>query len=613
MAKNNIGSLMEKLQNAGLKASPEATKVVEEKRQEEAAPAAAPVGKLGDHDPRYLAFAAAGIQLLGANGFAKGLDRAVNWSSGADVSELMDRLDEAVDELSLIEGERLRSMMGEIARRRGVPSRAGELARVQAALPFVGEWVKQQRADERAASRLEVPEPTEGEDLDNYRTRLQTWAADKPGTQLKRIGFDAWQLVEAEGKRREAVKAAAAEVRKDAAIDELWNELAAASSIAERVQVAAAWRSTYQYPREFSWSEYGACDHAYSTAIGSTRAPWALWISLRGFGNYEPIRVDGLPAELTEEDRNTITDGDLLNAAVINGNTALISEVGRRWPVAEGSVRLVEMGIYNEMDHKPVRYVVEAGGQLARFNDRVDSIDRLFKAGTWALKPNAQGWWQRVEKEGVLCDPDVFAALARLEGATKGNCFISPSIAAAYGRHPKLGYPRLAFGVSAGRHYDGTDLPIWRPGTGTGPLVERFQDIALLRRNFVAVPENAWWMPITIGTTQAGKPRIDQARGNEPLATLVWFCEGAMSQGRWGWNRRITAPVKDSEKGGSRVLWQTWVSSSGGGVRRSAALLWVTKAGSIGLESGEAIGFNGDRVTRIAGGHVEAGDAPSRD
>ena len=120
-------------------------------------------------------------------------------------------------------------------------------------------------------------------------------------------------------------------------------------------------------------------------------------------------------------------------------------------------------------------------------------------------------------------------------------------------------------------------------------------------------------MPILIGKTQAGRPRIDLARGQTQQATLVWFCEGAMSQGKWGWSREITSPVDGSEKNGSQILWQAFVSSAGGGVHRNAALLWVTKGGSIGLQSGEAIGFDGTQVTRIAGGHVEPGQDPTRE
>ena len=610
-------SFADKLRAVGLVSFSEAAQAVESK-SDAVAPAASVDFK--DFPEWVLQWAHAGIQLLGSKQLEKALESSLT-GMGRDASAFEKRIEGALDQLPTSRANELRSYLFSLFRGKGCPTFNSNARAVLDAIQSgaVDAWIEHEREQATQAEALTWPKPEEGEDLEDYGNRLRSWGADKPGALLKRIQFEVYDIMRAERERREKIAAEAAKIAKKQAIAELHDGLKVLKAGDEQAKLITDWLTLHKYPSKFSW-EYNELDNMVSAAIGTTSAPWALWIRMGGYRQYSSdgaLPVDGLPADMTPDDQREIIDSDLLRAA-LTSHKALTNEVARRWPVQTGNVRLIEAGTFSEYgETKPARFVIEADGTIARFNGGYSHSPRQFKAGMWPTAPQPKGWWQCMEEHnktsGLLCGPEVFTALTRLKQSPKGNCFISPAIAEAYSRHPQKGYPRLSFGVSAGRHRDGTELPIWRPGSESGPLMQRFEDIALLRQHSVEVPENAWWMPIAIGTTQAGKPRIDLARNHPQQATLVWFCEGAMSQGKWGWSRSITSPIKGSEKGGSQLLWQTSVSSGGGGIRRTAALLWVTQGGSIGLESGQAIGFDGEQVTRIAGGNVEPGQDPSRD
>ncbi|MBI1908271.1 hypothetical protein HYS28_02550, partial [Candidatus Uhrbacteria bacterium] len=181
-------------------------------------------------------------------------------------------------------------------------------------------------------------------------------------------------------------------------------------------------------------------------------------------------------------------------------------------------------------------------------------------------------------------------------------------------RHAEKGYPRFYFSVSAGRRYNTFDLPVWRPMQGDGWLVQRLDDIRTLRQHGVSVPESAYWMDVQIGITQKGAPRLEPMRQGQKAipAILTKRGEGAMSQGKWGWSNQVHSAVEKSEQGGSKIVWSTYVSSSGGGVHRTFDLLLIAQGGSIGMSNGTAITFNGREIVKVAGGALPTQNDPSR-
>ncbi|MBI1908270.1 hypothetical protein HYS28_02545, partial [Candidatus Uhrbacteria bacterium] len=424
MAKN-IGSLMDKLQGLGFQASPEVAKAAEEKHEQEAVAANVPVGTIDDHNERFLAFAAAGIQLLGYDKFAQGLDKAVHWSSGDDVYNFLDRLDGAVDKRPLAEGERFRAMMGEVARRKGVPTRSGELSAVQAALPFAEEWVKRQREAERAAGRLEVPEPEEGEDLGTYRNRLDAWAAGQRGDLLKRINFDAWHIVQEEEKKREAVKAAARAKLQAQAEAEL-KVVLSDREYTHAVSGLSSWAQKYYelYKNDGAYNGPNFDRETVARAVvAASPWPWTLYFFWEvqpyeergGISLYAPESVPAPADAANLTDRWVL--GRVTNHDTQKSGVLLRSEVVRRWPVQSGYVRLIDVGV--DRYNTPVRYAVYQD----RVVKKVESSNDLPPTGpgTYLTDPNLKGWWN-----GRWCSPTVWQALERLNHASKGAVFITP-------------------------------------------------------------------------------------------------------------------------------------------------------------------------------------------
>jgi hypothetical protein len=312
----------------------------------------------------------------------------------------------------------------------------------------------------------------------------------------------------------------------------------------------------------------------------------------------------------TTSDASNLTDRWLLWKVAESRETVLRSEVSRRYPLSPSQVHLVEV---QSSRGEMVRYAVYSGGEVKKLYSSSSFPERQ---GVYPTEPNAEGWWNRLDgfDAGVWCTPNVYRALKRLEQANKGAAFITPKVVSNYGRHPERGYPRFYFKVSAGRRWNSFDLPVWRPGQGEGWLVERLDDITLLTEHKIAVPEAAYWMDVQLGQTAKGNPRLEPVRPGQKAvpAILTKRGEGAMSQGKWGWSNQTHSATKGSEKGGSTIVWSTFVSSAGGGVHRTFDLLWIAKGGSVGLDNGVAITFDGEKVVNVAGGALPLEDDPTR-
>jgi len=613
-----MGSLKDQLMKKGLVSAQAAAKVetsttttpraepqyVEDHVQAETARYPLPSGDLADYPCWALEWAVVGVELLGRERFIAALDAGTR-GSGADADGFERRIQVAMGNLPKAKAEALQARMQDLwlnakGRRAGVPTFCGNASTVLDAVcggAYEAHKVAE-RAEAEAAASLEVPKPEEGEDLDAYSTRLQAWSADKPAALLKRIGFDAWQSVNAERERRETEQKAAKENREAAERDELGTILGGNS-----FEAVVAGLNEFA-SRKLTEGVYLG---NFSEEILSSRWGWAIYVRRAELASFSFYSIPSQPP--TPEAAALLNEEFILRQAAYERGAALKDVVCERWPLAAGQVALVESG-KNE-DGSPRRFAVYADGKVEKLYSST-----TFSAGVWPTNPDPKGWWHRTEgtEKGTWCSPKVYQAVRRLETVRRGAVLLTTDVVEKYNRHPEKGYPRFYFEVGAGRRRSSIDIPVWRPQNDEGWLAERLDDIKLVTAHRLTVPEAAYWMDVQIGQTGKGNPRLEPTRSGQTAtpAIFLFTSEGAMSRGKWGWSNDVASAVKGSEKGGSKILWSTFVSSSGGGVHRSADLLWITRGGSIAMDNGQAVTFDGQQVVKIAGGGVDPKDDPSR-
>lgn len=617
-----MGSLKDQLMKKGLVSAQAAAKVetsnsaptprrpVEPEYLEDCIPAETASGPLPSGDPAdyprwALEWACAGFELLERNRFTAALHVATG-GTGRDADAFERKIQVALGNLPKGKAESLQARMRDLwlnpkGRKVGVPTFCGN-ARVVLDAVRGGAYEAYQaaeRAEAEAAASLEVPKPEEGEDLDAYRGQLDVWASDKPAALLARIGFDAWQIVNTECQRREAAEKSAKEAREAAERDELAAILGADS-----------FESVVTGLKEFASrkSAEGVYLGNFNEVILGSRWGWTIYVRRAELPEFCFYSAPTQPP--TSEAASLLTDEFVLRQAGHDRGAALKDVVRVRWSLAATQVALVESG--KDQDGSPRRFAVYSDGTVVRLYSST-----IFAVGTWPTMPDPKGWWHRTEgsEKGTWCSPRVYQAVRRLETARRGAVLITPEVVSRYGRHPEKGYPRFYFEVGAGRRRSSIDIPVWRPQNGEGWLAERLDDIKLVAVHHLPISEAAYWMDVTIGMTQRGNPRLEPNRAGQTAtpAILVFTSESAMSNGKWGWSGETHSAVKGSEKGGSKILWSTFVSSSGGGVHRTADLLWITRGGSIAMDSGQAVTFDGEKVIKVAGGGVDPKDDPSRE
>lgn len=554
-----------------------------------------------------LRWAHAGMQLLGREQLVKALETATdgtNRSAGA----FENRIERALDRLTVARANELRTDLFSLYRGKGCPTFCGNANTVSEAIVSgaYDAWLEHERDEASVAETLVIPKPEEGEDLHGYGERLDDWSADKPGALLKRIGFDAYQLVRNEQERREQAKAKVEGELKAQASSELKTGLA--GSFPSAIEFLKGWVKKMGSLYKQGLVSYSASEELARAAVAASPWPWSLYVAWDALGYDERAGVSIYAPNTppTTSDASNLTDRWLLWKVAKSRESVLRSEVSRRYPLSPSQVHLVKVQSSRE---KTVRYAVYSDGEV---KELYSSSSFPGRPGVYPTESNVEGWWNR--DADVWCTPNVYRALKRLEQAAKGAAFITPEVVSNYGRHPERGYPRFYFKVSAGRRWTSFDLPVWRPGEGDGWLVERLDDITLLTEHKLAVPEAAYWMDVQLGQTAKGNRRLEPVRSDQKAtpAILTKRGEGAMSHGKWGWSNQTHSAVKGSEKGGSAIVWSTFVSSAGGGLHRTFDLLWVAKGGSVGLDNGVAVTFDGQRIVKVAGGALPLEDDPTR-
>ena len=553
-------------------------------------------------------WAHAGIQLLGRAQLVRALEDAMD-GTNRTAGAFEDRIEHALSRLPTARANELRPDLFSLYRGKGCPTFNMNARAVLDAVQTgaYDAWLEHEREEATAAEVLEIPQPERGENLETYRGRLDDWSADKSGALLKRVGFDAYALVQKERGRRETER------------QRVESEHLARAERELKAGLAGDFPSAFEFLKGWVEEMNDLCRQGLITTsfeklaqavVATSPWPWALSVAWDGLGWDMRGSTSFYPPTLppTPSDGEQLGNGWLLKKVSRDEKTPLRAEVCRRWPLSPNQANLVEV----ESGEETTRYAVYPDGEVGRLYS-----DTVFPPapGVYPTEPSPNGWWNRKKDgDGLWCDHAVYQALRRLERVTKGAVLITPEVASHYSRHPQKGYPRFYFEVSAGRRSSSFDLPVWRP-QGEGWLAERLDDIHLVKWHHVAVPEAAYWMDVQLGKTAKGNPRLEPVHPGQKAtpAILLFTSEGAMSQGKWGWSGETHSATKGSEKGGSKILWSTFVSSAGGGVHRTADLLWVAKNGSVGLDNGVAITFDGREIVKVAGGGLNPADDPTRE
>ena len=151
-----------------------------------------------------------------------------------------------------------------------------------------------------------------------------------------------------------------------------------------------------------------------------------------------------------------------------------------------------------------------------------------------------------------------------------------------------------ALSVRAGGSHDGFELPVEEA------LAKRLDTIALVRAASDLLPEDAFWVPAMIGTTQQGRPRLVLDRSPRPSkrSALVALSATMMSQGRHGWSGDARKAEVRNGDGASAVLKTMHVTSRGGGLASSLSVA-VLVEGEPPLPTGSGSGL----VFAEAGGY----------
>lgn len=510
------------------------------------------------------------------------LDHATCEGTGAARAAFEARVEGAIAQLTKRQGDELRARMGRGGwRNKGVPTWCADAREALECLQAGGHlaWAAERRRLAEAAKGVVVPAPQADEDPDAYNTRLQIWEEDQVPAHLEVIGYDRYRLVQA---MREAIYAQQEAARKveEAARDRIVAGLAApiitalATGKTPTEGIEAAMRLYEQTVATSPHAYYVAC--AVFEAAEKSAYPWTMHAKLN-LGSSRPAHPKA-NTSLTPEDAEGLSANFLLEYISNPDYTGLVAEARRRWPHTkdevyvipyEGSVLVIRDGV-----RQPYVYVTNKPPQ----------------AGAYSTVPCARGWWGAKGYAG----PAVWQAMQVLKAMAKGHFYLGGGVMDNYSRHPERGYGRLSWGVRAGGSHDGFELPVEEA------LAKRLDTIALVRAASDLLPEDAFWVPAMIGTTQQGRPRLVLDRSPRPSkrSSLVALSATMMSQGRHGWSGDARKAEVRNGDGASAVLKTMHVTSRGGGLASSLSVA-VLVEGEPPLPTGSGSGL----VFAEAGGY----------
>ena len=325
---------------------------------------------------------------------------------------------------------------------------------------------------------------------------------------------------------------------------------------------------------------------------GLVACPWAWDLVLADEYLVMSWDLHELPAP-TPEAMARIPEGKILEWAQKAGAVWCGAELLRRHPMAEGQVTIVG------------KFRILPGGKV---EEQVYDVPVQFQGKPLSTKPAAEGWFQTGKNQNRFFGPEFYQAYVRLSKAQRGAVGIDPKLFRYFNHHPQKGYPRFSFSVSAGAHDASFELPVWRPQEGKGWLAQRLDDLkAFVYDWHLPVPEEAFWLDVQVGTTAKGNPRLEPTRpGQQPVPAVLVYNEWSKTRaGRHGFGE--IPPSAKEVSGSARIVWSATPSTAG--LHHHAELLWIPKGGSITLDSGAVLAFDGEKVLSSAA----TGSDPSRE
>ncbi|HXH26884.1 MAG TPA: hypothetical protein VNG90_03235 [Candidatus Acidoferrum sp.] len=458
-------------------------------------------------------------------------------------------------------------------------------------------WLAHEREENTKAEELIFPlaEPTEG--LDAYRERLRTWAASKPGDLLKRAGFNINGLVRDEEAQREAARKNL-EAEQLAAITEQLRAALRVETAQEAVAAFTAWREE-MHRRVFDEHELGyyTPEYAARTAVPTSGWQWCIYASVIG----DVFAMPEVPKEAPmPEDVEGISTNWILwyvdEMRQQSRTTPLQTAVAELWPLETGRVRLVQTK--NRKDEVQKYAIYPGGGVKCLISNR-----EVPKPGVYPTTPGPDGWWSGkvlqgyAMDEGCWCEPAVYEAMQRLEKAVKGSAFLPPETLEFWVN------PDLQFKL--GDRSSTYVLRVWRPTGGEkGWLVQRLDDIKLLRAHNLPISENAYWMDVQLSTSR-GITTLCPGQPAERV-TLAFVKGTRKTNGpRHPATGYVPSPVSvNPTHGGARILGEPYFGSNGRGLSSGMLVFWLPLGGSIDLTSGNSLIFDGEHVKEVNTGSL---------
>lgn len=405
--------------------------------------------------------------------------------------------------------------------------------------------------------------------LDGWKAELEAWRAGLTVAVVAKFPQQPWEMY----------KVAKVETLKRV---ETWlgEQLHGASDVTSALAVVTKVR-------------YKIADEALRKALGQCPLVWDVVLA---DDNLVPTwNIGELPAP-TEEAMARIPETKILEWAKDSGAKWPGAELLRRYPTMEGQVTVVG------------KFRILPSGKV---EEQISAVPAEKQGKPLSAKPVAEGWFQTGQSHNCFFGAEFYQPYLRLSKAQRGSVNVA-QVTKQFNRHEQKGYPRFWFEVHAGGGRGSSfEMPVWRPTQGDGWLAQRLDDIKLFEGWSLTVPENAYWLDVQVGQTAKGNPRLEPSRSGQAAmpAVFVHRTGGSMSHGRHGRDPSPEAAVKGSETGGARILWSAWAHSSGGGLSSHAELLWIPKGGSITLDSGAILTFDGEKVFSSA----VVGSDPSRD
>lgn len=560
-----------------------------------------PPADLVAYSEHVLKWGAAGVELLGKtrliDALSNGMDgtgRGRSWFDGI--------IEQTISRKPRSEAQVWRDRLPNLGGRKGVPTFEREAIEVMDALKSgaVDIYMAKQRWLTAEAAKLTPPTIEDGEDRYSYQSRLDSWAGGQIEAVLKAMGFDSYRIA-----------TAAVEAREQAALEKmtvLWNE---ACQRFEQTGNFLALQDAEKATRGTVLGKDGGRTSASAKYHAAAHAKWA-WPCVE-MGWIEPSDPSVPPtAEWLSEQR----DQDF----VLRCSREAYSQYGHGQ-----DFRLVFRARLLEVSNlKP-----DANRVLVRGKVAIDHEGRVIPLSVWrsaanrdgyrrvelteeqgekllSNQPSSNGWvtirtvkdWNGEKFQATLYTSDAFKAL-QVARSVKSGCGGTDIRLwmENFGRHPDKGFGRFYFRVQpGGAHWDQMIVSVDDRLRDRIELLNQLPDPA-----DAPFAEDVYYVPMRLSVKDKGGHAF-WGEGNSRAICFKHSSEGTQC------SRRYIGSTVAHRTSGSVTAWTISAHTN----KHDAAMVVavIGKGQQLHLDTGMAIGFDGEKMVEIPGGALQPGEEP---